>query len=50
MDVMRLPDVVVDDFAADLTLALRPIIDTFWQAGGWLGSPSYDAAGNWKSG
>jgi hypothetical protein len=46
MDVMRLPDVVVDDFAADLTLVLRPIIDTFWQAGGWLGSPSYDVAGN----
>jgi hypothetical protein len=48
MDVMRLPDLVVDDFDADLPSVLRPIIDTFWQAGGRHRSPSYDEVGNWQ--
>jgi hypothetical protein len=48
LDVMRLPDVIVDDFDAELPRVLRPIIETFWQAGGWLGSPSYDDDGNWQ--
>lgn len=47
-DIVRLPDIVVDDFDADLPRVLRPIIDTFWQAGGGWGSPSYDDEGNWQ--
>lgn len=47
-DMMRLPDVVVDDFDASLPRVLRPIIETFWQAGGWWRSPSYDDAGDWQ--
>ena len=46
-DVMRLPDLVVDDFDADLPRVLRPLIDTFWQAGGKHRSPHYDEEGNW---
>lgn len=49
MEVMRLPDLVIDDFDAYLPQSLRPIIDTFWQAGGRHRSPSYDEDGNWRA-
>lgn len=51
-DMLNMPDVVVDsfeiDFRNDLPRVLRPIVDAFWQSGGWWQSPQYDAEGNWS--
>ena len=50
-DLLLLPDVVLDsyeiDYRNDLPRLLRPIIDGFWQAGGWPQSPNYRADGTW---
>jgi hypothetical protein len=48
MDVVRLPDLVIDDFGADLPRALRPIIDTFWRADGKHRSPFFNEEGQWN--
>lgn len=34
-----LPEAIIEDFNADNTSALRSMLDSFWQAGGWSGSP-----------
>lgn len=51
-DVVLLPDVIIEgygiDYRDDLPRLLRPVVDAFWQAGGWVCSPYYDAEGNWK--
>lgn len=44
---VRLPEVVIEDFASDLHQVLRPAFDTVWQAAGRERSPNYDQAGNW---
>jgi hypothetical protein len=50
-DMLLLPDVVLDgpitDYRDELPRLMRPIVDAFWQAAGWAGSPSYDAEGKW---
>ena len=46
-DTLFLPDIVIDNYPADLPAALRPIFDALWNASGYPGSPSYDAQGNW---
>jgi hypothetical protein len=43
-----LPDVVFDDFDADVPTVLRPLFDSFWQSGGFLRSPNYTEAGEWR--
>lgn len=49
-EVLMLPDVLVEEYpaAADIPRLMRPIVDAWWQAGGWWGSPDYDADGNWQ--
>jgi len=51
-DMLILPDVVLDQHLVDpreeLPRLMRPVIDAFWQAGGWSGSPDYDAEGRWQ--
>jgi hypothetical protein len=47
-EIVNLPDVLVEDFDADLPTALRPLMDALWQAGSWWESRSFDADGNWK--
>jgi hypothetical protein len=47
-DAGALPDVLIDSWDADPPTVLRPVFDVFWQSGGVSGSPSYDAAGNWR--
>lgn len=48
-DVLLLPDVLLEDYpaGADLPRQMRPIVDAWWQAGGWDRSPFYDGNGNW---
>jgi hypothetical protein len=45
-DVLMLPEVIVPDLADSPDKFMKPIFDTFWNASGWPGSPSYDEAGN----
>ena len=51
-DPILLPEQLLDSYPVsareELPLLLRPLIDSFWQAGGWPHSPLYDAAGNWE--
>lgn len=47
-DVLALPEIMIDDFSADIPQALRPAIDIMWQASGYAGSPNFDADGNWS--
>lgn len=50
-DLLVLPDVVVEgypeDYRVELPRLLRPVVDAFWQAGGWPRSKGYDGEGNW---
>ena len=45
-DVLILPDVLVEDFDQAPGMILKPLLDAVWQATGYMGSPSYDSAGN----
>lgn len=51
-DIVILPEVVLDqhlaDARAELPFLMRPIIDAFWQAGGYAGSQNYDEDGIWR--
>jgi hypothetical protein len=48
-DVVNVPDVVILDTSVPPARALKPLIDIVWNAGGWAGSPFYDAkTGEWK--
>jgi hypothetical protein len=50
-DLLVLPDIVLEsypeDYRHELPRLLRPIVDAFWQAGGWPRSQGYDANGDW---
>jgi hypothetical protein len=50
-DLLLLPDVVLDHYPSDyrheLSRLLRPIVDAFWQSGGWSRSTGYNAEGDW---
>ena len=43
-----LPEVVIDDFEADITEALHPTFDMVWNAFGYEQSHNYDPKGKWK--
>lgn len=47
-DTLLLPDVTIESFDVNLPRLMRPVLDALWQAGGWSGSTSYDAEGNWQ--
>jgi hypothetical protein len=50
-DLLVLPDVVLEsypnDYRVELPRLMRPVVDAFWQAGGWPRSIGYDGEGNW---
>jgi Putative DNA-binding domain len=49
VDLLNVPDVVIQDAAAPPAQALKPLIDIVWNAGGTAGSPFYNqATGEWK--
>lgn len=45
-DLVTLPDVWIEDYAKPVELALRPLFDGLWQAGGYPYCQHYDADGN----
>jgi len=48
-NVMIFPNVIIDDFDADLTMVLKPIFDSVWNAFGYPRSMNYDDNGMWKT-
>jgi hypothetical protein len=40
-DVLIVPEVLVEDLSVPADVALRPILDMVWNAGGWSQSPTY---------
>lgn len=43
-----LPEIAVDDFAAEPFRLLKPVFDMVWNAAGWPGSASYSSDGHWQ--
>ncbi len=48
-NVVALPDVLVEDFAADPAKFMRPVFDALWQTFGVSRSLCYDNEGNWSA-
>jgi hypothetical protein len=46
-DVLILPDIIIEEYGADPSTALRPALDALWQAAGFPRSLSYDQDGTW---
>ena len=46
-DILAIPDVLIEDYGADLAQTLRSVFDTLWQSAGMERSLSYDEQGNW---
>lgn len=47
-EVGPLPDVLVDEFGADVRELVRPVLDIVWQAAGFQRCYLFDEQGNWK--
>lgn len=47
-DRLIFSDVVIEDFASDLAILMKPIFDAVWQSQGLERSESYTPAGDWK--
>jgi hypothetical protein len=43
-----IPEVMVEDFDADIAGVMKPIFDTVWNAAGYISSPNYDEAGKFR--
>lgn len=46
-DILRAPEVVVNDLAAGPAALMKPVFDAVWNAFGFPRSESYDASGAW---
>lgn len=49
-DTVVLPPALVTDYDGDLHLALKPMIDGFWNAAGWPQSPYWNEEDKWIGG
>lgn len=47
-DIVVLPDVLIEDYEADVPTVLRPIFDAIWNAAGWERSMNYTEEGRWE--
>lgn len=45
-----IPEIIVEEYGADLARALKPALDAVWNSGGHPRSTSYDIGGNWTRG
>ena len=45
--VLRLADIVIEDFDVSIRQAMKPLMDAVWQAPGWLRCLDYNEAGEW---
>ena len=48
-DALLLPDVLIEDYNTPADVALKPIFDALWQAGGFNGCQHYDETGRWNA-
>ena len=48
-DALLLPDVLLEDFSTLADVAMKPIFDALWQAGGLAGCQHYDEKGRWSA-
>jgi hypothetical protein len=48
-DVLLLPDVLLEDYNTPADVALKPIFDALWQAGGFNGCQHYNSEGRWSA-
>ena len=46
-DVLKLPELLLEQWPEDVGTEMRPVIDSIWQAAGYHGSPNYGADGKW---
>ena len=46
-DVLIMPEILIENYEADVGRALRPAFDSVWNAAGWSGSINYDQTGRW---
>ncbi len=49
-DTLVLPEIICDDFPADVGRTLKPALDAVWNAAGWPASLTYSANGEWGKG
>ena len=49
-NILALPEVVIDDYDAELAQVMRPAFDLVWNAFGFLHSVNYDDQGTWVGG
>jgi hypothetical protein len=47
-ELISLPEVVIDEYTANIARALHPVFDMVWNAFGYEESRNYDEHGNWK--
>ena len=47
-DTLLLPDVLLEDYTTPADVALKPVFDALWQAGGMNGCQHYDEKGRWN--
>lgn len=45
-DILFLPDVLIEDYRANIAEALKPVFDALWQSAGWPSSHYYDKDGH----
>jgi hypothetical protein len=48
-DVLMLPEILIEDYGANIGKLLRPAFDALCQSGGVEKSPNYDGEGNWHA-
>ncbi len=48
MDVLSLPEVLVDSYDVSAEKVLKPFFDFVWNACGFERSLNYDGSGNWR--
>jgi hypothetical protein len=48
-DTLLLPDVLLEDFSTLADVAMKPIFDALWQAGGLAGCQHYNEKGGWNA-
>jgi hypothetical protein len=49
-DTLLLPEVIVEDYAINPGIILRPIFDAVWNSAGWPRSYGYNETGEWGKG
>jgi len=49
-DALLLPEVIIEDYNANLFPIMKPVFDNIWNACGYEKTLNYDDMGNWKGG